>query len=56
VWLAGRRIGGYTGDVLGAQCVLAETAGWVVAALVLHHAWRYTGPRYVPCFGQWCGS
>lgn len=32
VWLARRRIGGYTGDVLGACGVLAETAGLVVAA------------------------
>jgi adenosylcobinamide-GDP ribazoletransferase len=26
-WFSARRIGGYTGDVLGAQIVLAETAG-----------------------------
>lgn len=26
-WLAGRRLGGYTGDVLGAQIVLGETLG-----------------------------
>lgn len=26
-WLASRRLGGYTGDVLGAQIVLGETAG-----------------------------
>jgi adenosylcobinamide-GDP ribazoletransferase len=26
-WFAGRRLGGYTGDVLGAQIVLGETAG-----------------------------
>jgi adenosylcobinamide-GDP ribazoletransferase len=32
VALARRRIGGYTGDVLGAAGVLAETAGLVVAA------------------------
>ncbi|MEC7674029.1 MAG: adenosylcobinamide-GDP ribazoletransferase, partial [Pseudomonadota bacterium] len=34
-WLAKRRIGGYTGDVLGASEQLAETAGAVtlVAAL-----------------------
>jgi adenosylcobinamide-GDP ribazoletransferase len=32
VLLAHRRIGGYTGDVLGACGVLAETAGLVVAA------------------------
>jgi adenosylcobinamide-GDP ribazoletransferase len=31
-WFARRRIGGYTGDVLGALGVLAETAGLVVAA------------------------
>jgi cobalamin synthase len=30
--LARRRIGGYTGDVLGACGVLAETAGLLVAA------------------------
>jgi adenosylcobinamide-GDP ribazoletransferase len=30
--LARRRIGGYTGDVLGASGVLAETAGLLVAA------------------------
>ncbi len=30
--LAQRRIGGYTGDVLGAGCFVAETAGLVVAA------------------------
>ena len=32
VALARRRIGGYTGDVLGAAGVLAETAGLIVAA------------------------
>jgi adenosylcobinamide-GDP ribazoletransferase len=32
VWLARRRIGGYTGDVLGACGMIAETAGLVVAA------------------------
>ena len=32
LWLARRRIGGYTGDVLGAFGVVAETAGLVVAA------------------------
>lgn len=32
VALAEARIGGYTGDVLGAVCVLAETVGLVVAA------------------------
>jgi adenosylcobinamide-GDP ribazoletransferase len=32
VWLAEARIGGYTGDVLGAVGVLAETVGLVVAA------------------------
>lgn len=32
VWLARRRIGGYTGDVLGAGAFVAETAGLVVAA------------------------
>jgi cobalamin synthase len=26
-WLASRRLGGYTGDVLGAQIVLGETVG-----------------------------
>jgi adenosylcobinamide-GDP ribazoletransferase len=26
-WLARRRLGGYTGDVLGAQIVLGETVG-----------------------------
>ncbi len=31
-WLARRRIGGFTGDVLGASGVIAETAGLVVAA------------------------
>jgi adenosylcobinamide-GDP ribazoletransferase len=40
VVFAGRRIGGYTGDVLGAQCVISETIGWVLAAVVLHHAWQ----------------
>jgi cobalamin 5'-phosphate synthase/cobalamin synthase len=32
VALAGRRIGGYTGDVLGASAMVAETAGLVVAS------------------------
>ena len=32
VGLAGRRLGGYTGDVLGAAGVVAETAGLLVAA------------------------
>ena len=32
LWLAHRRIGGYTGDVLGAFGVVVETAGLVVAA------------------------
>ena len=32
VVLARRRIGGYTGDVLGACGVLAESAGLIVAA------------------------
>jgi adenosylcobinamide-GDP ribazoletransferase len=32
VALARRRIGGFTGDVIGAAGVLAETAGLVVAA------------------------
>ncbi len=32
LWLATRRIGGYTGDVLGAFGMVAETAGLVVAA------------------------
>ena len=32
VWLARRRIGGFTGDVLGAAGVLAETAGLIAAA------------------------
>jgi len=32
VAIAEARIGGYTGDVLGAVCVLAETVGLVVAA------------------------
>lgn len=32
VWLSRRRIGGYTGDVLGALGVLGETAGLLVAA------------------------
>jgi adenosylcobinamide-GDP ribazoletransferase len=31
-WFARRRIGGYTGDVLGALGVVAETAGLLVAA------------------------
>jgi adenosylcobinamide-GDP ribazoletransferase len=32
LWLARRRLGGYTGDVLGAAGVIGETAGLVVAA------------------------
>lgn len=32
LWIAHKRIGGYTGDVLGAFGVIAETAGLVVAA------------------------
>jgi adenosylcobinamide-GDP ribazoletransferase len=32
VWLARRRIGGYTGDVLGAAGMVAETVGLLVAA------------------------
>jgi len=32
VWLGWRRVGGYTGDVLGAAGVVAETAGLLVAA------------------------
>ncbi len=32
VWLARRRLGGFTGDVLGAAGVLAETAGLIAAA------------------------
>jgi adenosylcobinamide-GDP ribazoletransferase len=32
LWLGWRRIGGYTGDVLGAAGVAAETAGLIVAA------------------------
>jgi adenosylcobinamide-GDP ribazoletransferase len=32
VWLAWRRIGGYTGDVLGAGGVVAETVGLLVLA------------------------
>jgi adenosylcobinamide-GDP ribazoletransferase len=32
VWLARRRVGGFTGDVLGAAGVLAETVGLIVAA------------------------
>jgi adenosylcobinamide-GDP ribazoletransferase len=32
VWLAWRRIGGYTGDVLGAAGVVGETVGLLVAA------------------------
>lgn len=31
-WFAARRVGGYTGDVLGAQIVLGETAGLLVWA------------------------
>ena len=32
VTLAYRRLGGFTGDVLGAACVLGETAGLLAAA------------------------
>jgi adenosylcobinamide-GDP ribazoletransferase len=32
VWLARRRLGGFTGDVLGAAGVVAETAGLIAAA------------------------
>jgi adenosylcobinamide-GDP ribazoletransferase len=32
MWLARRRVGGYTGDVLGASGVAAETAGLLAAA------------------------
>jgi cobalamin synthase len=32
VWLAVRRVGGFTGDVLGAVGVMFETTGLVVAA------------------------
>ena len=32
LWLAVRRIGGYTGDVLGAAAVVGETVGLMVAA------------------------
>lgn len=32
VWLARRRVGGYTGDVLGASGVVLETVGLLVAA------------------------
>ncbi len=32
LWLASRRIGGFTGDVLGAAIVLGETVGLVAAA------------------------
>jgi len=32
VWLARRRIGGFTGDVLGAAGIMTETAGLIVAA------------------------
>ena len=32
LWLAQRRLGGFTGDVLGAAGVIGETAGLVVAA------------------------
>jgi cobalamin synthase len=32
VAFAVRRVGGYTGDVLGAAGVIAETAGLIVAA------------------------
>ncbi|MGI9623649.1 MAG: adenosylcobinamide-GDP ribazoletransferase, partial [Acidimicrobiales bacterium] len=32
IWLSVRRLGGYTGDVLGASIVVGESAGLVVAA------------------------
>jgi cobalamin synthase len=32
VWLAWRRLGGFTGDVLGAAGITLETAALVVAA------------------------
>jgi len=32
LWFAGRRIGGFTGDVLGAMGIIAETVALVVAA------------------------
>jgi adenosylcobinamide-GDP ribazoletransferase len=32
VWLAWRRLGGYSGDVLGAAGVVGETVGLLVAA------------------------
>jgi len=35
-WLARRRIGGFTGDTLGAAGVVAETVGLLTAAAVLH--------------------
>ncbi|HKN91284.1 MAG TPA: adenosylcobinamide-GDP ribazoletransferase, partial [Acidimicrobiia bacterium] len=35
-WLARRRIGGFTGDTLGAAGVAAETVGLLTAAAVLH--------------------
>lgn len=34
-WQAHRRIGGQTGDVLGAAQILSETAGWAALAVVL---------------------
>jgi adenosylcobinamide-GDP ribazoletransferase len=34
--LARRRIGGFTGDTLGAAAVVAETVGLLVAAAVVH--------------------
>src|SRR5581483_9730010 len=35
-WLARRRIGGFTGDTLGAAGVVAETVGLLTAVAVLH--------------------
>src|SRR5262249_6179662 len=47
VLLARRRIGGYTGDVLGAFGVVAETAGLIVAAA------RWGAPRPRPAPWGW---
>lgn len=35
-WIAWRKIGGQTGDVLGAAQTLAETAGWLAVLAVWH--------------------
>src|SRR5581483_11947726 len=35
-WFAGRRIGGFTGDTLGATGVVSETVGLLTAVAVLH--------------------